>query len=190
MIRMYWTGDGIAKISAATRKLSNRAAYTALRRAVNHTGAKTFTAVRRSLAKQVGATQRKVTEAGGLRRHRAGARSLDYVISSRGGFLSLKDFNPRQSARGVLARPWGARKLFDHAFMGPRPGVQALRLKGHVFARTSDRRLPIRKLWGPAVPREMTRNETAAAFEAVTTASLPARVEHEITAMTRGVVSR
>ncbi len=190
MIRMHWTGDGITKIAAATRKLEGRTAYTALRRAVNHTGDRTFTAVKRAVANQAGVSQSIAVDKGGIRKRRANASALEYLIISKGGYLPLRYFKPTQLSKGTKASPWGSRKLFEHAFMGPRPGLLASRLKGNVFVRSSDRRLPIRKLWGPAIPREIVRDETARQFEAVASTSLPSRVEHEITRMTRGVVSR
>lgn len=189
MMRTHWSGEGLDTIERALRGVSSARGRRALRRAVNHTGDKARTAVKRSLAKQVGLPAGRVIAKGRVRSFRASYQNMDYAITSRAGFLSLKEFRPRQLKRGTVARPWGRRELFDHAFMGARPGEPAPSLRGHVFARRGAGRLPIRKLWGPAIPREMVRGDTAATFQATVSALLPARVEHELRAIARGVVS-
>ena len=72
--------------------------------------------------------------------------------------MSLKEFGARQTAKGVSAAPWGKRRVFPHAFIAPTLG-------GHVFIREGRSRLPIRKLWGPAIPREMVKDQSKEAFE-------------------------
>lgn len=53
----------------------------------------------------------------------------------------------KQDATGVTA---GARgHSFDHAFMGPRPGVKARKLKNRAFKRKGGARLPIEKVTLP-----------------------------------------
>jgi hypothetical protein len=49
-------------------------------------------------------------------------------------------------------------------------------------------RLPILKLWGPAIPREMVKGQSKEAFENTVRAELPARIEHEINAIVTGSV--
>jgi hypothetical protein len=79
----------------------------------------------------------------------------------------MKEFTPRAEPHGVSAAPWGKRRVFLHSFFGP---------GGHVFVRahpnTGERRgprpvhsqLPIRKLWGPAIPKEMIKDEAEQVF--------------------------
>ena len=64
--------------------------------------------------------------------------------------VPLKDFGARQVRAGVSYRvsKGGSRKLATSAFMGPKPGVKAPRLNGHVFKRKGPGRLPIVKLMG------------------------------------------
>lgn len=59
-------------------------------------------------------------------------------------------------------------------------------LGGHVFERTTSARFPIRKLWGPAVPAEMVKDQSKAAFESVVDMELPARVGYEVDAILGG----
>ena len=64
--------------------------------------------------------------------------------------LSLKRFSPRQTRAGVSYRtsPKRGRKTAPGAFMGPRPGLVAARLRGHVFKRVGKNRQPITRLDG------------------------------------------
>lgn len=188
-LEMRWTGAGHNRIASALAAIDDKRGRTALRLAVNHTGAKAFTGVKRALARQVGLPQYKIVAKGGLRTVKATYESLDFQIRSRGRFLSLKDFGARQLKRGVRAKVWGRWQLFPTTFMGPRPGVIAAALGGHVFDRVSRKRLPIRRLWGPAIPREMVRDQSAEEFERVVSSSLPDRVAHEIRRLTKGVAS-
>jgi hypothetical protein len=139
-------------------------------RMIDSVGNKTKTAVKRATAKQAGVkygslgetiTSRTILGHGG-----AIARG-EYEIIARGVTLSLKEFTPRAEAGGISAAPWGRRRSFLHAFFGP---------GGHVFVRAhpsqGTRRgprpvhsqLPIRKLWGPAIPKEMVKDEAEQVF--------------------------
>lgn len=180
-ITFKWDGRGIARLTAAAEKLEGQRKTAALRRALNHTGDKTFTVVRRVLAKEMGLKQSDLARRG-LTKKRANDASLMYQIVGRGGHIPLKDFASRQGAKGVSAAPWGVRRMFKATFIVASIG-------GNVFKRLGKKRLPIEKLWGPAIPREMVREVTANAFQTTVAASLPARVEHEVRVLTDGVLS-
>jgi hypothetical protein len=117
-------------------------------RALNHTGAVATTQVKRALVKQVGVKSGAVNAA--LRQVRATPAELTFELRSSGKHLGLKDFGARQTKRGVSAAPWRQRRVFPRTFMGP---------GGHVYKRTSKKRLPIEKLWGPSIPKELVRAE-------------------------------
>lgn len=143
----------------------------ALQRAINHTGDKARTQVTRALVKQTGLKYGRVRQA--MRTVRAGVLGLTYRIIAKGGYVSLKEFGARQTQKGVSAAPWGKRRVFPHTFIVPSLG-------GHVFERKGRARFPIRKLWGPAVPAELVRDQSKIAFETTVKAELPVRLEHEI----------
>lgn len=63
--------------------------------------------------------------------------------------LSLKRFAPRQTKKGVTAKAWGRRKLYRGAF------INKTKMHGHVFRRSTKKSLPVRRLWGPDVPRTL-----------------------------------
>lgn len=149
----------------------------ALARAINHTGNKARTQVGRALVKQVGAKYGVIKDA--LTTRPASPSSPVYRIIAKGGYISLKRFGARQTRLGVSAAPWGKRRVFPHTFIVPSLG-------GHVFERKGKSRVPIRKLWGPAIPRELVKDQSKVAFETTVAAELPRRLEHEVTAILRG----
>lgn len=117
--------------------------------------------------------------------------ALEGAITARGKPVSLKHFRPRQFKFGVKAKWSGKWHEYPSAFMGPRPGVIAPALKGHVWARTQrptwvgGKRTPIEKLDGPAVPEELVRGESARIFDETVRTMLPQRVYHEISRLLR-----
>lgn len=146
----------------------------ALMRAVNHTGDKARTQVARALVAQTGLKYGKVREA--LATHTASPAHIVYRIVAKGAYTSLKEYAARQTGRGTSAAPWGKRRVFPHTFI-------VATLGGHVFERRTSARFPIRKLWGPAIPNEMVKDKSRAAFEGTVAAELPARLTHEIGAI-------
>lgn len=119
---------------------------------------------------------------GRVRKIPASGAVLEFLITSRGGPIPLKHFKARQVGSGVSAAPWNNRKIYKHAFIVPSLG-------GHAFWRMGKGRLPIKRIAGPNVPKEMVKDQVAAAFNTLVSASLPSRVEHEIRVLTDGVVS-
>jgi hypothetical protein len=144
----------------------------ALAKAVDEVGKKTRTKMIRSLVAQTGARYRAVSKVI-ITRSAMGKGEGSYDIIARDVTLSLKEFGPRQTQRGISAAPWGTRRIFPHTFVGP---------GGHIFVRKfvngkrADRK-PIRKLYGPAIPKEMVKGQTRATFYAEVNAALPAAVE-------------
>lgn len=149
----------------------------AISRALNHTGGKATTKMARAIAKQAGLAYGKVKAA--LQDHKASPAGMVYRITAKGPTLSLKEFKPRQTQKGVSASPWGTRRTFPHSFIGG--GV----LGGHVYVRTSKARFPLKKLFGPAIPNEMVRDQSKQAFEGTVAMELPARLAHELSRILR-----
>ena len=182
MIEIRIQDVDISRLANALAAAGKEAPH-AIRRAVNHTGDKTRTQVVRALATQTGAKYGVIRKA--LHITRANYRNLSYIIHGTGRHMSLKEFGMKtrvvrlgsrktrrvQRYRAVSAAPWNKRRDFPGVFMGP---------GGHAYKRTSDKRLPIEKLWGPSIPREMVRDATREAFFATVQSSLPDRLQHEL----------
>ncbi len=173
-------GEGLTHFGKALATLGSEAeAYKALRRGVNTANNRVYTQVKRSLAKQVGAPQRKVIERGAVRKVPAKGTYLNAKIIARGGWMPLKDFGARQTNKGVSAAPWGKRQLFSHTFL-----VKAF--GDNVFVRSGAERYPLKKLMGPQVSQEMVQGDTARVFQDIAARTLKQEVERQIEGLASG----
>lgn len=116
------------------------------------------TQVRRTLREQTG-----VKAAGSITRRtstrRAYAGRLEYDVDGAGKGMPIKEFPVSASARGpVTATPWGVAHRFKRSFKTTGQGL--------LRARLGARRMPIRALYGPAVSKEIVKDETAAEWQA------------------------
>ena len=101
----------------------------------------------------------------------ASAGSLSYTIWSEGGNVRLKYFGAKEGGGGVTAHPWNRSTYYDRAFItSGLPGRRRAspKLGGHVYRNVAGGR------WGGAIaqvrsglfiPTEMTKGQTAAAFD-------------------------
>ncbi|WP_439623959.1 hypothetical protein [Shinella sp.] len=205
--------SGIQRLGNALGRLSSHEKRLGLQRAVNHTGDKARTQVIRALAKQTGlgyGVIRKAVRTGSAwgagadgSTYREGRGSLSYILSSKGGDISLKFFKARETRAGVTAAPFGERRLFAGAFLkgGQFPNrVVANGLNGHVYERVGGkvirqrglnkgkRRQPLKFMdSGVVIPTEMLRGPSAEAFSSTVNAELPKRVMHEINRLAPGI---
>lgn len=154
----------------AVRRVGQRGATTAFRRALNHEGRKGRTAVRRTLRKQTSIPRSEINAGVVLRPARG--QNLTMSLYGFGSPLGLVHFNPRQFGYGTRAKVWGEMKRFNSAFI-----VDSL--AGNVFVRTSASRLPIKKLFGPGIAREIRRDEAHEAWEEAVQ-QIPQRAMHEL----------
>lgn len=179
-VKLQFHDQILAKWGKQLQALGAGGAHKAMARALNAEGKKMKTAVQGAVAKQSSIPSRRVASA--LKVTQAGVNlggDLSFTVTARDGHLPLKAFKPKQGAAGTSATVWGRRKLHGGAFMGPRPGLIARGLGGHVMKRTGPNRLPIEKLWGPAVPKEIVKDAAREAFEAAP-AKVVARMEREL----------
>jgi len=142
-------------------------------RALNRTAGETKTALTAALASQTGLGARNVGKA--LFISRASAGALSAAIVARGGFMPLKEFDARQTRNGVSAAPWGKRRVFRHTFIPKKGG-----LGGNVYVRKGKARFPLHKLFGPAIPRELPKDQSRTTFYRVVPVVLAKRLAHEL----------
>lgn len=143
----------------------------ALARALNWTGDKARTTATRILAQVAGLSYGRTRKE--IKTKRAQRYDLEYDISVSGMPFSLQAFGAHQTARGVSAAPWGQRRIFPHTFI-------VAKLGGQVFVREGSARMPIRKLWGPSLPKEFVRDVVPKAFIATAEDEFAGRVLHEV----------
>lgn len=193
MITIEADVSGLTKTAALLREAGNQTP-TVIRRAVNRVGDKARTMVVRTLSKQVGTMQAAIKRVLVITRGTVRGTS-NYRIKASGAHISLKEFGAKQHRAGVSAAPWGKRRVFPRSFIIPSLG-------GHVFSRVGPKRImmrgryagksrqPLHKLYGPAIPNEMVKAETAAAFLALVRTQLPAEIAHQIAAILAGHAPR
>lgn len=171
------------KFEATAWRIGSGAAEKVFARALTHEGRKGFTAVKRALRQQT--SIKSGTISGAMRFTGAKQKALETRIVGRGREIPLKEFGAKQFTYGVRATVWGRSQRFPGAFMGPRPGQVAASLGGHVFHRTGTARLPIEKMFGPSIPKEMVKDQSREAFEAGVANILP-RAMHELARVLAG----
>jgi hypothetical protein len=179
-LQFRWEGNGIARITAAANTLAGPQKNVALRRALNHTGRKVFTQVKRELGRQIGAPTTRdcplwqAQASGGQQwataeHHRRERRPNSFEILPR----------PTDQSRCVgksLAQRQDLSRRVYHRFRT-------------TFFLAKGRRFPSERVASPNVPKGMIKDATAVAFNTVTATSLPSRVEHEVRAIPKGVLS-
>jgi hypothetical protein len=176
---------GLAPIAEAFRRASALSPV-AVARALNATNAKVHTQIARVLPRQTGLKAGRVKAA--LKKEFASAGHLVAAVRARGPYIPLRDFGPRETRQGVSAAPWGKRQVFDGAFTrgGKFPNRVALALGGHVFKRLGKKRLKIAITYGPAIPVEMVKDASKAAYEATVAAHLPLDLNRALGSVMRG----
>jgi hypothetical protein len=172
----------------------------AIRRAINHTGAKARTAMVKALIPQTGMRSKTINKAmkatkafdGAAGGFVPGKGSLSYVIRSQGGDISLKYFKPAEGKGGVTARPWGKSTFYPNAFRKSaygrtKGGMQKRKINpkfhGHAFINAEGGKwggkIKVMKS-GLLIPEEMVSGASAAAFHSTVDNDLPNRIEHEL----------
>lgn len=144
------------RYEAMVQRVGDGAANAAFSRALNHEGRKSFTAVKRSLRKQTDIPPGMIAAA--LKFRSSSQRNLRTIISGFGSELPLRFFKPKQFKYGVRAKVWGRFQTYPSNFI-------VGSLSGNVFHRTSRKRLPIQRTFGPSTPKEMVKDETLETFE-------------------------
>lgn len=177
---------------AQSKALSPENQDKALARTLNKVGDYAYTRVVRTLVTETGMKPARVRKTLVKRKAVAGQR-MQYEMRARDIYTTLKDFGVRQVAGGTVVRtaagnlalrhgrgramalsegklghtsggvvssPWHKTRLFPGAFIGP---------GGHAYIREGRKRTPIRKLYGPSLPREIARGQTKSVVDAVMT---------------------
>ncbi len=150
-------------------------------RIINQVGDRAKTQVTRSLTKQTGLKRATIVKAIGSPK-RAHAGDLTYEMTTKGGNIRLKYFEPRETAKGVTAKPFGQRKLFVRHFLnaGWAPNrVEMKKWDGQVKRAVMGGKYAVTARSGVFIPTEMVTGETAAAFER-STPLLKQRVDQAI----------
>lgn len=154
-LQIILNDQGLRQFEELLRGLSGAQATRVMADAMNKSGDKTRTQVKRELAQQSGVKYGQID----MRTIRATPTRLEYMIIQAGDETNLNLFAAKQGKRGVSARPWNQRRVFAGTFLVPGYGNK-------VFHRTQEARFPVEQLWGPNLAREVVKDKPAEAFEA------------------------
>lgn len=180
--------EGFQKLVGVIDKLEARIPR-AIAFGMNEGGDKVRTRVMRTLRDQTGVknyssitsrvrTSRAFGEGDriGASDHGAAAQgaSLTYQIIATGKGIPIKEFPVSLTSSGVDARPWGVDHLFKRSFGIKGRGVDGFR------ARTTSKRFPIRKLFGPALPKELEKGSVPSVFYLSAAAFVPPAIMKQL----------
>lgn len=143
------------KFEATVTRVGSGLAKTVFSRAMNTEGRKSYTAVKRAIAKQTSIKVGDVARSMSFKPSRPNA--LETRVIGKGRHFPLSYFGAKQFSYGVRAKVWGAAQTYPHAFIVKRYG-------GGAYKRLSAKRFPIKQLWGPAIPVELVKDETLATW--------------------------
>ena len=153
----------------------------ALPRAMNRVGHTAAIAVKRRISKQMGALRSRVGDA--VHEKTASGNNLVFKIVGRDAATSLADFAHKQTVKGVRATAWGKSKLYRSTFIGPngqifkRAGPAVVMTKGKY---AGHKRQPIKKLFGPIIPRELVAKESVDIVNTTFNEKYTDRLAHEV----------
>ena len=152
----------------ALASMGDMRARQVLSAALNKTGDKGRTKIKRALAQATGVKYGQIP----MRTIPSTPGTLTYTIEQPGDETNLNLFGARQGARGVSARPWGVRRTFPGTFLVASWGNK-------VYSRDSASRFPVSPLWGPNLAREILKEEPVKQFDSATD-ELQRQVENQL----------
>ena len=182
ILKIGWADANLKRFGKQVRELHTRYPVV-LPRIVNQVGDRAKTQVIRGLTQQTGLPRKTIVKAVGDPGKARGSK-LSYEMTTRGGNIRLKYLAPRETRKGVTAKPWGKRTLFPGTFMkgGKFPDRKVVAsFDGHVYRRINRSGTKITQVRsGMAIPTEMTTGATRAAFQRIAGPLLQQRVEAAI----------
>lgn len=179
-------GDAVlARFANGLGALGEFRARQVMARGLNRAGMPTLTKVRREIARRTSApmaiVRKQVVPGRAWAGLAGGSGRLEFSIRASGQALPLAVFKPRELKVGVRAKVWGRFQRFEGAFMrgGQWPNRVQLSMGGQVFVRTSAKRLPIERMYGPALPKELVEEQVVQVFHGAA-ARLGDDIAHEL----------
>jgi hypothetical protein len=120
--------------------------------AVRATAKKAGTIINQNVRTELNAPSKAIKELIKQSVTTTGAFPTATVKLKRSSRLAVKAFRARQTKKGVTYKisKRKSRSLAAGGFMGPKPGVSAVKLRGHAFKRLGKSRWPIAILHGPS----------------------------------------
>jgi hypothetical protein len=148
--------DTRIKFEATVNRVGSGLAKRVFSMAMNSVGRKNFTQIKKALVEQTSLPKGIVHK--NTKFWNSSRSKLETRVDGRREYFGLSHFKPKQGATGTSAFVWGKTQHFPHAFV-----VKSL--SGNVFIRTSKKRLPIEKMYGPSIHRELMQDQSLATWQ-------------------------
>lgn len=141
-MQVYGLDEVIKSLDAVSTKLTKEIAIASW-----ETAKKAKRLIARDVTQSINLPQKTVIKSLNAKRNSDGTSS---VVLTKENQIALKYFGPKQTAAGVRVKvnKKSGFKTIPGAFMGPKPGIQLISMRGHVFKRRGKKRLPLRYLSG------------------------------------------
>lgn len=139
-------------------------------RALNRSADQATTAMGRQLADETGLGVRDVHDTFEI--EHGDMSDFSYHLRIPGRQTRLSEFAPRETRKGISARPWGQRRVF--------PGTFEIPGRDDVFHRTTRARYRIEPLFGPNLAVEAMRGDTLQVGADTFCEAFARRMQHEI----------
>lgn len=173
---VYSIKGDISAIQRSLTSLQQQKVPTAAARALNKTIGNVQTQASKSIREERALSARVVRDA--LKIRRATKTNLVATLTASGRPIPLREYAARVGKRGVTVKVSpGPRKLVTHA---SNKAFAIDKFGGHIYARTSKRRLPIKKLFGPSIPATFLKEKVVAAIAKTGAESWPKRFAEEL----------
>ncbi|MDG4670880.1 hypothetical protein P9A16_07080 [Shinella sp. 838] len=176
-ITVKWADGNLKKYEKDIARLAERFPKV-VPQEINKVGNKVRTQVVRTLTKQTGLPRSTIVRAVGT--EGAAAGKLFYTMKSAGGDIRLRFFKPRETRKGVVAKPWGKLTPYPGTFMkgGKFPKrVDSAYLSPDVWRRLNSSGTRItQQRSGVRIPVEMITGATAEAFDKMAAPLLEQRI--------------
>ena len=163
--------EGMPSLLRKLRAIERSVVPLAVSRGINRTTTTVRAEASRDTARAMGLKVRPVRKS--MRVQRASTQRLFSLIIATGRKLSLRHFAARHIRKGVSHKAYGRRQLAKGAFMARGKNTDVKQ----VFARRGPARLPIRKLFGPAVPETLAKDNIMTAVRRNVRRLLPKRIK-------------
>lgn len=191
LIEIIQADSELRKWSDELRLIAGGKARPAMARALNRAGDSSHGKVRTLLSREMGVKRLNLGKA--MKKAPARGDALEFATVGTGKHFSLIDAKgvKRSWVGGTLnghpvrlqrvaAAAWNVPRLYKGAFISRGSAGQVVGAGARqIFARASSGRFPLKKLWGPSVPRELVRERSVAVFDATVREVFPRRMAHE-----------
>ena len=166
----------LREVEAMASDVQRKRIPIAASRAINKTLGNVKTEASKRIKEERALSSKVIKDA--LNVYKATRSRLYGAVVASGRPIPLRDYQARQTRKGVTVKVSpGGRKL---VVQSGNKAFQVERYGQHVYVRTGNRRLPIKKLYGPSIPATFLNKHVIDALDAVAGDNWPKRFAEEL----------